>query len=441
MQHGLPEAQQPQHRYHQPRNNNTHANNTNTRLHHRSDVDKQRFKARGFAFRPARGWLGGEQRERVDGWDCAVYEASGCLVGVSTAKAAWGLAATAPFEDYLALAPRGDGVREVAFDPYDPGTYDPLGAARREGDDDDDDNEEEGQEDLEALDAALAAELAGGEPGAADGGGSGSGSGWWWQRRGQRSGGGGGGEDEAAAGADDFADAFADDAGSSEGASDDDAGDGAAGRHSQQRQNSGASPASASAARRAVGAGGSSSGGINGSGSGRRGKVEGDRAAKGRDKAKQPKTKAKRKAGGGRTLRARLWMARGFPMRLAQLVPLLEVVGAANRRLAKVAAFLRTHDDAALLGLFPVRLQVPLLLTVHAAVGVADFRELPPGEAPPPAFFAVPDAYARRLLNDMLDKHTGGLLGAGPGGRRRRGAGGGDDSDEGGLFGGDFDWM
>lgn len=35
-----------------------------------SDVDKQRFKARGFSFAPLRGWLGGEMRERVEGWAC-----------------------------------------------------------------------------------------------------------------------------------------------------------------------------------------------------------------------------------------------------------------------------------------------------------------------------------------------------------------------------------
>lgn len=54
-------------------------------------MDKQRFKPRGFKFAPLRGWLGGELRERVDGWDTAVYEAAGKLVGVTTAKAGWDL--------------------------------------------------------------------------------------------------------------------------------------------------------------------------------------------------------------------------------------------------------------------------------------------------------------------------------------------------------------
>lgn len=55
----------------------------------------------------------------------------------------------------------------------------------------------------------------------------------------------------------------------------------------------------------------------------------------------------------------------------------------------------------------------------------------------------VPDGWTRRTLNDMLDKHTGGLLAAGPGGRRRNGRGRAADSDEEDDFLralGDVDW-
>jgi hypothetical protein len=40
--------------------------------------------------------------------------------------------------------------------------------------------------------------------------------------------------------------------------------------------------------------------------------------------------------GGGRVLRARCWMAQDFPMSLAQLLPLLDVIGNANKHMAKV---------------------------------------------------------------------------------------------------------
>jgi hypothetical protein len=48
----------------------------------------------------------------------------------------------------------------------------------------------------------------------------------------------------------------------------------------------------------------------------------------------------------------------------------------------------------------------------------------------------VPEGYSRRLLNDMIDKHTGGLLSAGPVRRRRYG----DDEEEDLMFGGELDW-
>lgn len=40
--------------------------------------------------------------------------------------------------------------------------------------------------------------------------------------------------------------------------------------------------------------------------------------------------------GVGRVLRARCWMAQDFPMSLAQLLPLLDVIGNANKHMAKV---------------------------------------------------------------------------------------------------------
>jgi hypothetical protein len=46
-----------------------------------SDVDKLRVKPRNFKFSAVRGWLGGTMTEKVEGWKCTVYEATG-KVGV-----------------------------------------------------------------------------------------------------------------------------------------------------------------------------------------------------------------------------------------------------------------------------------------------------------------------------------------------------------------------
>jgi hypothetical protein len=67
-----------------------------------------------------------------------------------------------------------------------------------------------------------------------------------------------------------------------------------------------------------------------------------------------------------RTLTGRCWMAEGFPMSLAQLLPLLDVVGAANKHLARVGRFLQKYGE---LDLFPVKLQAraPAAATAAAA--------------------------------------------------------------------------
>lgn len=59
---------------------------------------------------------------------------------------------------------------------------------------------------------------------------------------------------------------------------------------------------------------------------------------------------------GGRVLRARCWMAEGFPMSMSQLLPLLDVIGStANKHMGKVGKFLAKYSS---MELFPVKLQV-----------------------------------------------------------------------------------
>ena len=61
-----------------------------------------------------------------------------------------------------------------------------------------------------------------------------------------------------------------------------------------------------------------------------------------------------------RVLTGRCWMAEGFPMSLRQLLPILDIIGTANKHLARVAKFMQKYAD---MELFPVKLQVRLSLS------------------------------------------------------------------------------
>lgn len=58
-----------------------------------------------------------------------------------------------------------------------------------------------------------------------------------------------------------------------------------------------------------------------------------------------------------RTITGRCWMAEDFPMSLQQLLPILSIVGNANKHLARVGKFLEKYGN---MDLFPVKLQVCL---------------------------------------------------------------------------------
>lgn len=57
----------------------------------------------------------------------------------------------------------------------------------------------------------------------------------------------------------------------------------------------------------------------------------------------------------GRKISAKCWMAQKFPMSLRQLLPVMDVIGHANKHLGRMAKFLRKYGD---MELFPVKLQV-----------------------------------------------------------------------------------
>lgn len=52
-------------------------------------VTASRVKLRGFEFKPVKGWFTSELTERLAGWSCRVYEASGTMAAVHRVKAPW----------------------------------------------------------------------------------------------------------------------------------------------------------------------------------------------------------------------------------------------------------------------------------------------------------------------------------------------------------------
>eukprot|EP01026_Neomeris_dumetosa_P074137 TRINITY_DN7693_c0_g1_i12.p1 TRINITY_DN7693_c0_g1~~TRINITY_DN7693_c0_g1_i12.p1 ORF type:complete len:562 (-),score=88.43 TRINITY_DN7693_c0_g1_i12:574-2259(-) len=106
---------------------------------------------------------------------------------------------------------------------------------------------------------------------------------------------------------------------------------------------------------------------------------------------------AKKKA---HRLRGRCWMASNFPMKLRQLLPLLEVIGQANKHLGKAANFMKKYSD---MDMFPVKIQVPLLLTVYIMLTFKEFQLIQPV---PDDFFQVPSDYQLKSLESALKKEA-----------------------------------
>ncbi|GLC40853.1 hypothetical protein PLESTB_000015800 [Pleodorina starrii] len=130
-----------------------------------------------------------------------------------------------------------------------------------------------------------------------------------------------------------------------------------------------------------------------------------------------------------RKISGRCWMAESFPLSLKQLLPLLEVVGTANKVFAKVARFMQKYGD---LAMFPVKVQVPLILTVYVLLSFKQFRLLGEGQgrAPPPPddFFLVPPGYTEDKMEHLQKAEAGPDPAAG---EERNGAEGGPEASSG----------
>ena len=132
-------------------------------------------------------------------------------------------------------------------------------------------------------------------------------------------------------------------------------------------------------------------------------------------------------------------MAERHPLSVRALFPLLDVCAAVNKHFGKVRRFLAKWAD---MDACPVKVQVPIIMTIYAHIAVNDFALLSPQEPLPADFFAVPQGYRMFSLEEKmaaLEARLGRGRAAeggeggdgdedadGPAPRRRRGAPAGD---------------
>ena len=302
---------------------------------------KRKLKTEEVNFRPVKGWLGGNKREKVEGWQTEVWEASGLMTKRLVTRAG-SFKVNGTFSEYLAAAADGHGdvVESVQLGDMEDG--------------------DEGLEDLEreASEAQSSGLTGDSELGIDDDGFEGP------VRKPRvrpsrrspsaderRTGGGGG-------------------AGSpSTSASKDDAvrgGKGRAGASSRSRS-SPRSPSSDASLPPGL----------------RRGKP-----------AKEAKP---------RKITARCWLAEGFPLTVDDLMPILDVMSHANKHLKKVNRFVQywrgEHG-----GFFPVKVLVPIVMTVYAVMRFQDFTLLPKDGSSglAPDHFKVPPGYKEKTLVEAL---------------------------------------
>ncbi|KAL4448118.1 hypothetical protein ABPG75_005337 [Micractinium tetrahymenae] len=305
-------------------------------------------------FMPVKTWLGRPKTETVDGLHTEVYEASGSLVAATWEKAAVVIPPEASFEEYLDMELPADTVQEVPLDPLSPPEK-PKGKPPAQ------------QPTARAAAAELTAPAAAPAP------------------------------LPAAAGA-----------GPSTGASAQDDAAHASSSRTFTSASSGSSRSGSSAfssADSTAGASSASTAGVSASAS---------KSAKQAQQAQQEQqgqqAQHSRKHKKARSFSSRCWLARRYPITLAQVIPLLEVVAAGNRHFAQAATYLRQFQSDEY---FPVRVQVPLVWTVYLLLSFRQFTLL--GLRDPArqrGFFQVPSGYKldRMEEGDLVQKKASPLL-------------------------------
>jgi len=118
----------------------------------------------------------------------------------------------------------------------------------------------------------------------------------------------------------------------------------------------------------------------------------------------------------GSRLRAKVWLAREFPLSLDHMRLLLDVIAVANKSAAKVSAALGNFSDR---DAFPMKVHVPLLLSLYAQLGCTDFE--PNGcQKLPPGWFDVPADYEEVSPDKVLDSLLSSSLAGGSRGKNGR---------------------
>eukprot|EP00873_Tetraselmis_striata_P036735 jgi/Tetstr1/456999/TSEL_043663.t2 len=132
--------------------------------------------------------------------------------------------------------------------------------------------------------------------------------------------------------------------------------------------------------------------------------MEAFKGAKGGRRRSSDLGSTSRRRAAPRKVTGRCWMAEGFPMSLRQLLPLLDIIGYANKHLSKVSSFLSKYGNREL---FPVKIQAPLMLTVFAMVGFRQFAELRAGEAAlESSFYELPALYEKVSAEEMFGRSS-----------------------------------
>lgn len=103
-----------------------------------------------------------------------------------------------------------------------------------------------------------------------------------------------------------------------------------------------------------------------------------------------------------REVNGKCWMAQHYPMTLAQLLPLLEAMGGANKHLGAVAGFIGQYKDHSM---FPLRIRVPLMWTVYLMMRFRHYTALHAHERDP-SFFAIPPGFKMVSLTDSVSDET-----------------------------------
>mgnify|MGYP001958052763 FL=1 len=106
-----------------------------------------------------------------------------------------------------------------------------------------------------------------------------------------------------------------------------------------------------------------------------------------------------------RRVTARCWLADEFPMSVDDLLPILDVMSHANKHLNKANRLIQywRKDHGAS---FPVKVLVPIAMTVYVVMRFKDFARLPATDdglsGLPPGHFDIPAGFVLKSLDQAL---------------------------------------